>query len=344
VRWERDRTADGLNLLAPREGTTAALIDLGGRVVHRWSQPSGVRGAWQHVELLADGDLLVVQKHQALLRIGWDSALRWRLEGRFHHDVDPASGWSVVARPASRRLRGRPVPYLEDVLVRVDLEAGRVAEELPLTLPLVRDVRPRLLAAAPSLTRPGQDPYREDGPGDLLHVNSVRAIPAPVPGLGEAGDLLISPRVLDAVYVVDPRRGTIRWRWDAAGLDGQHHATLVPPGHVLVFDNGRKRRWSRVLEIEPRSGAVVWSHRAEPPETLWSESRGAAQRLANGHTLVTESDFGRAFEVTPGGEIVWEFFGPLLAEDPARRATLYRVTRIEPPLLDSIRTRLPRPR
>ena len=32
--------------------------------------------------------------------------------------------------------------------------------------------------------------------------------------------------------------------------------------------------------------------------------------MANGNTLITESDGGRAFEVQPNGEKVWEFFNP----------------------------------
>jgi hypothetical protein len=34
---------------------------------------------------------------------------------------------------------------------------------------------------------------------------------------------------------------------------------------------------------------------------------GNAQRLPNGNTLVCESSFGRFFEVTKDGEIVWEY-------------------------------------
>jgi hypothetical protein len=38
--------------------------------------------------------------------------------------------------------------------------------------------------------------------------------------------------------------------------------------------------------------------------------RSAQERLPNGNTLVTESDGGRLFELTPGGEIVWEYINP----------------------------------
>ena len=55
---------------------------------------------------------------------------------------------------------------------------------------------------------------------------------------------------------------------------------------------------------------------------------GSAQRLPNGNTLIAESSFGRFFEVTTEGEIVWEyvnpFFGkPFLADEKALRATRF---------------------
>ena len=37
---------------------------------------------------------------------------------------------------------------------------------------------------------------------------------------------------------------------------------------------------------------------------------GTTERLSNGNTMITETNNGRAFEVTPAGEIVWEFFNP----------------------------------
>jgi hypothetical protein len=35
-----------------------------------------------------------------------------------------------------------------------------------------------------------------------------------------------------------------------------------------------------------------------------------ARRLPNGNTLICEGDFGRLFQVTPAGEIVWEYVNP----------------------------------
>jgi hypothetical protein len=54
-----------------------------------------------------------------------------------------------------------------------------------------------------------------------------------------------------------------------------------------------------------------------------------AEVLPNGNTLITESDNGRAFEVTREGEIVWEFLSPHRAgEDGEFVATLPEVIRL----------------
>jgi hypothetical protein len=50
-----------------------------------------------------------------------------------------------------------------------------------------------------------------------------------------------------------------------------------------------------------------------------------AQRLANGNTLLTDSSFGRFFEVTKEGEIVWEYISPFFGRpffgEPPRSET-----------------------
>ena len=51
--------------------------------------------------------------------------------------------------------------------------------------------------------------------------------------------------------------------------------------------------------------------------------------LPNGDTLVTDSEGGRAFEVTAAGEVVWRFDSPHRAPDrPELVATLFEVLRV----------------
>ena len=58
------------------------------------------------------------------------------------------------------------------------------------------------------------------------------------------------------------------------------------------------------------------------------------QRLENGNTLVTESDSGRAREVSPEGQLVWEFRNPFRAgEGGAWVATLFELRRVDDALV-----------
>ena len=47
-----------------------------------------------------------------------------------------------------------------------------------------------------------------------------------------------------------------------------------------------------------------------PPRRLLQPRLSNAQRLPNGNTLINEGWFGRFFEVTPTGEIAWEYVNP----------------------------------
>ena len=52
-----------------------------------------------------------------------------------------------------------------------------------------------------------------------------------------------------------------------------------------------------------------------PTDPFFSRTCGSNQRLPNGNTLITETDYGRVFEVTRDNEIVWEFISPYRAGD-----------------------------
>ena len=44
---------------------------------------------------------------------------------------------------------------------------------------------------------------------------------------------------------------------------------------------------------------------------FFSKTRGMTQRLANGNTLIVEANAGKAFELTPAGELAWEYYTPI---------------------------------
>lgn len=86
---------------------------------------------------------------------------------------------------------------------------------------------------------------------------------------------------------------------------------LPGEGNILLFDNGGfagypkvTRMYSRILEFDPLTLDLVWSYQSP---NFFSYYISSAQRLPNGNTLIDEGSTGRIFEVTPGGEIVWEY-------------------------------------
>ena len=100
----------------------------------------------------------------------------------------------------------------------------------------------------------------------------------------------------------------------------QHYPKLLDNGNVLIFDNQGhlgEGGASRVLELDPTTQRVVWSYTGDADNLFDSDRWGAQQRLANGNTLIVESTNGRAFEVTPAGEVVWDYRSPMRSGEHA---------------------------
>jgi hypothetical protein len=53
--------------------------------------------------------------------------------------------------------------------------------------------------------------------------------------------------------------------------------------------------------------ALAWEYNPEPPERFYSFFISGAQRLPNGNTLINQGAGAKVREVTPSGEIVWEY-------------------------------------
>jgi hypothetical protein len=75
-----------------------------------------------------------------------------------------------------------------------------------------------------------------------------------------------------------------------------------------------------VLEIDPVKREVVWQYTGSdsdlPEWSFHSSFISDARRLANGNTFVDEGMNGRFFQVTPAGEIVWEYISPYFGRAP----------------------------
>jgi hypothetical protein len=112
-------------------------------------------------------------------------------------------------------------------------------------------------------------------------------------------------------------------RWIEKGKPGAGHLTVFNNAVPLIADS---LNYSAVIELElpidengnytrmenGRYGPEepVWRYIAKDTISFYGSFVSGAERLENGNTLINEGPKGRFFEVTPGGEIVWEYWNP----------------------------------
>jgi hypothetical protein len=318
---------EGLTLHFSRSSRGAALLDLSGKEVHRWVNEA--RLPWRYVELLAGGAIVVMDQAGSLAKRDRESRPLWRIEDSFHHRLSVTPEGNVLA--IAHRVRVEPrihssIPILDDSVVVIDQD-GRVVREHGLAELLLSS---SLSFLVPSV---GLGELDRGNALDVLHTNDVDFLDGDHPVWG-GGNLLLSFRTPSLIVVTDPGVTEVLWAWGPGTLTYQHDPSFVA-GNLLVFDNGLRR--SRLLEIDPATFDVRWQY--GPVEDFFTRTRGSAQRLPNGNTLVIESDTGYAFEVTAAGKEVWSFANPEI-DDRGARESLWSMRRYsfeEVPWLDADR-------
>jgi hypothetical protein len=357
VIYDAARSRPGYNLYSSRNLRLTELIDADGTVINSWrGEESGV---WERSVLLSNGDLMVVGWHtdqndpegRYLLRLDWENKVVWKRKIPVHHDISLTPDGNFIAVTMKiRPIRDLHRDYLvrDDQLTLISPDGDVLAERSLYDVLVARpDLYVLMRAWDPGvrwlLKRWAVKLGLADAPQfvDYFHANAVEWIEKQGStgdsSAFDSGNVIVTIRNLDAVVVFDWDRAELQWVWGPGEVSGPHDGTLLPNGNVLVFDNGlgRDPGWSRVIELAPLSGEIVWQYSAPEPTDFYTASRGSAQRLANGNTLIAEADSGRAFEVVPAGEIVWEYRNPHV-DEVGRRATMIRMDRYPLSFVDAI--------
>jgi hypothetical protein len=308
-RYDASAVADGYNLFDGR------LIDFEGRVLKEWRN--------RYLGLLLPDGRYVAQEYYESRKWGlftWDDKPVWEMGLPIHHDIVFTPQQTLLTFiKEMHSYKGRDVDFC--VIVEFDL-AGRelmrwstwenLLEIKKFHRPLELD-RPKVFFLPESARRKDHTPW--GGHYDYYRLNSIQVLPDTPLGRDDArfrsGNWLISFRHGSMIFILDRETRAIVWKCIAGditgGIEGQHAPTMLSNGRILIFDNGRYRGWSRVIEIDPVTLKIIWEYRADGFYTL---SQGYVQRLPNANTLVTESECGRAFEITPEKRIVWEYYHP----------------------------------
>ncbi|MDA0666837.1 MAG: aryl-sulfate sulfotransferase [Planctomycetota bacterium] len=314
---------DGINLFSIHSPCEARLMDNQGKILHSWSREGKV---WGHVELLKDGSIVVPTKEEDgsfLVKLNWNNELVWRQPIPAHHDVEVLPDGSLSTLSFQRRMLpsiSTEIEVRDELIVQMSA-AGEVQAEYSLV---------DLLDSSPDWEWETVEPHllsRDKSIIDLVHSNSVAWMQSGWEArnpLFTPGNVMVSMRHQNRVVILRPETGELLWQFGLGEISGQHDATVLESGHILMFDNGLSRGWSRAIEVDPNTKEIVWQWAAAEKEAFYTAGRGAAQRLENGNTLLLESDRGHAVEVTSAGKVVWEYFQP---SENGKISTLVRMKR-----------------
>ena len=307
------QASHGLNLYTSGHGPYAVVADMDGRALHEWTYP--FRKAFpdrtldpeddyfRRAYLFPNGDLIAIFEGRGLIKLDRRSNLLWKNPIAAHHDlvILPDGAIVVLTRDLRTVRYGTRVRRILDDFITVLGPDGRERRRISVFDALANSRFASLLRMALSAST-----------ADVLHTNTISIVPAPAasrPAWHRGGNLMISVLMLDLIAVVDADRATVVEAWTGQ-FRRQHDPKLLPNGNILLFDNQGLGSRSRVLEFDPVANQLRWAYEGSDSSPFFSRTCGAVQRLANGNTLVTESDSGRAFEVTAAGHIVWEFHSP----------------------------------
>jgi len=323
--WDRERAFAGFTLFAPLSGGGEVyLIDMDGNVSHSWQMPyppgnSGYlteRGTvFYNGKITEQSDRFIsrqVWKGGVVLEADWNGRVLWEVRHPdHHHDGIRLRNGNVLLiclaqlplHLASRVKGGRPGTehngeMYSDYLVEMTTD-GRVIWEW----------------RAWEYLDPETDGITvvQDTREAWTHANGLAEMPN--------GDIVVSFRHISTVIIIDRKTSQIIWKLGAPPLSGQHAPTPLANGNLLIFDNGPHRLdhtmpFSRVVEIDMATKQMVWKYLEKRECEFFSPRISNARRLPNGNTLICEGDFGRFFEVTIDGDLVWEYVNPFFGDGP----------------------------
>jgi len=310
------RACDGVNLCLSAHAPAATLMAMDGAVLHTWSYdvdavwpadvlPEGAtpdgRAYWREAHLFENGDLLVLHDGLGLAKIDADGAVIWTYPGGCRHDFAVAEDGRIYVLATEPKVLPRvhaTNTVWEDFVVVLDLE-GNELRRVSLLECFENSVY------APLLTRMGRW-------GDLLHTNAIEVLgqdPAGDPAGVPRGSVLVSAFMLDTVAAIDLEAERVVWA--LTGLwTKPRDAAVLEDGRLLVVETRHHRGVYGLLELDPLTQRIGWTHELVAPGIALGQENAQCQRLPNGNTLVVERENGRAVEITTQGETVWEFRNP----------------------------------
>jgi Arylsulfotransferase (ASST) len=268
--------------------------------------------------LLDNGDVVFNLDLLGMARVGLCGNVVWRLPYQTHHALhldETGHIWVAGQKRITKRspdVHGYQPPFVEFTVLKVT-PGGDIVREISIFDVLIKNKLHGLLYMSPKDTSTWTDTWSLEFGGDTLHLNDAKIFPSYLQsGVFQAGDVMVSLRNINAIMVFNP--DTLRIKYLSIGqVVRQHDPHFVDGERISIFDNNNvaptsQHPQSRIVIVSAINGQahVKFSGSAEQP--FYTAIMGKHQWLPNGNMLITESTRGRAFEIDPNGQLVWEYF------------------------------------
>jgi len=305
------KSTPGYVLFAPGGGKQVYLVDYNGTVVHQWQSGGGLTH-WCY--LLPNGNLFVNERCEQPQGVALTSSGLMREYDRHgklvhelldpwqHHDARRLDNGNTVYL-AFTELNAAQRAKIKGGVAGTETEAGIAGE-------CIREVDTNgKVVWEWHFTEFDDDEFPIHANANRWsrgHTNTVCPL--------ADGNYLISCKILNLLFIVDRQTSKVIWHYQDNDMGGQHDAQMLDNGNILLFANGaysRDLHHSQVWELNPKNNEKVWSYKArDNPQSFFSPHIGGCQRLESGNTLICEGAKGCVFEVTPAGDVVWEYISP----------------------------------
>lgn len=312
VTHSQKSTADGVILIAPAAANQVYLVDYTGAEKHCWTTGPGSYTHWCY--LLPNGNLFTNERCEEPLGVPLTgSGVMREYDWHGHLVSEHIDPWQ---HHDARKLNNGNTVYLAfaplSAREQAQIKGGKTGSE---------SVNGILGECIREVNTSGQVvwewDFRELGYDRFpVHANANRWSRAHTNTLFPLndGNYLVSCKVLNLVLIVSRETNNVIWHYQNNQMGGQHDVQMLDNGNILLFANGAYAsdlHHSEVWEIDPKTQEIIWRFTPKDnPQLFFSPHIGGCQRLASGNTLVCEGAKGCVFEVTPSGDIVWEYISP----------------------------------
>lgn len=320
LQHDRDKATPGYRMFSTLGIPKTRLINMLGEEVHSWDLPYE---PGNYGYLLPSGNMLsacrtpdgpkgLPAKGGLMQEWDWHGNLVWEFQDDVqHHDFRRCKNgntlyirWELVSKENEKRILGG-----QDNSEHADGIWGDVVREIEPDGTIVWEWRAEDCDEMYNFPLNPMCPRHE-----WCHANCITQL--------DNGDILINFRYNHLMAIIDYKTKKFTWTLADYSYGQQHSVHMLENGNLLFFANGANvlgvgpEAGSRVVELDLKSKQAVWEYAGSPTFSFFSWFVSNATRLDSGNTSILEGIKGKMFEVTPEGEIVWEYVSPYFVTEP----------------------------